>query len=90
MTRSAVDEKPGWVNVKEAARTLDVSTSVIYRAVAAGTLPALRLTGGTIRIPRDALTSKQVEPCGRGRVNRVGPDELDLTRSQEIPPRCLD
>ena len=53
MTRETANQ---WVNVKQAARELDVSTHVIYRAVHAGTLPAIQVTPrGTIRIPRSAL-----------------------------------
>lgn len=46
--------------VKEAACVLRVSSSTIYRAVAAGELPVVRLSRrGTIRIPASALEAKE-------------------------------
>jgi excisionase family DNA binding protein len=55
-TDTHTTERRDWLTVKEVANELLVSTSLIYRAVDRGTLPALRLSEtGAIRIPRSAL-----------------------------------
>jgi excisionase family DNA binding protein len=58
--KAVVDAHRDWLNAKEVALVLGVSTSAVYRAVANGTLPALRLAEhGAIRIHRSALNPKE-------------------------------
>ena len=55
--------EPSFLSVAEAARTLGLSEDTIYRRVADGSLPALRLTAhGAIRIPRTAVESPARAP----------------------------
>lgn len=42
------------LRVPEVARILDVSESQVYRRIAAGDLPAVRI-GASVRVPRRAL-----------------------------------
>ena len=50
----AEHERPALLRPEEAASLLQVSRSKIYRLVADGRLPSVRLTG-SVRIPRAAL-----------------------------------
>lgn len=47
--------KPNYVQVKEAANTLGVSTEYIRRLIAAGRLEAIRLPSGYHRVDVDSL-----------------------------------
>lgn len=48
---SRVDEKPTLLTVSEVADMLGVSTMTVYRLVASGEIPAVRI-GRCVRIPR--------------------------------------
>lgn len=48
---SRVDEKPTLLTVGEVADMLGVSTMTVYRLVASGEIPAVRI-GRCVRIPR--------------------------------------
>jgi excisionase family DNA binding protein len=57
------DRSP-FLTVAEAAALLRLSTRAIYRHVADGTLPAIRI-GTTVRIPRAALELDDAKPRRR-------------------------
>jgi excisionase family DNA binding protein len=48
------DRPPAFLDVADAARTLDVSEGLVYRAVREGKMPHIRV-GGRIRIPTQAF-----------------------------------
>jgi excisionase family DNA binding protein len=57
---ATISDKHGFVAPKEAAHTLGVDVSLIYRAVEKGELPVVRLNPrGAIRIPSSALEPKE-------------------------------
>jgi excisionase family DNA binding protein len=68
---------PGYVDIKEAARTLGVAESSVYRYVQSGRLPAYQ-AGRNIMVEEEAL--KQFKPINTGRPRkknalwRVSPD----------------
>jgi excisionase family DNA binding protein len=60
---SEAHERESWLAPKEVARELRLHPSAVYRAVAAGRLPAFRLAeAGAIRIPRSALMRAAAQP----------------------------
>ena len=64
--------EPSFLSVAEAARTLGLSEDTIYRRVADGSLPTLRLTeNGAIRIPRTALDESPARAPRTGSVPAV-------------------
>jgi excisionase family DNA binding protein len=71
-----MEERPALLKPSEAAALLNVSRSKVYALVAAGHLPAVRLTG-SIRIPRGALMalldSATVWPDAPMRYERTAP-----------------
>jgi excisionase family DNA binding protein len=51
-----------WLSVKEVAYQLGLHPTAVYRAVASGSLPALRIhEHGAIRIPRGVLDQHRKE-----------------------------
>jgi excisionase family DNA binding protein len=69
------------VTVRDAARALGVSPKTVYRAIAAGRLPAQRI-GRAVRVPVEALGwplhSGEVEDLPRAR-SRPGPPRREFT-----------
>jgi excisionase family DNA binding protein len=53
--------EPATLSVEEAARVLGVGRRAAYRAIAAGTLPYLKV-GRLVRVPRPALERLLAEP----------------------------
>jgi excisionase family DNA binding protein len=49
-----------FLTVEQVARLLHVTPTTVYRAIARGTLPAVRLSAKVVRIPAAALTALTV------------------------------
>lgn len=54
---SGLDRPSPWITVPQAAKRVQVNPKLLYAAIAAGTLQAVRLTGRTLRIHEEAFTA---------------------------------
>jgi excisionase family DNA binding protein len=80
----SLPQVPGYVDIKEAAKTLGVAESSIYRYIQAGRLPAYQ-AGRNIMIEAEALNQFKPANTGRPRTNvpiwRITPDESALIQT---------
>lgn len=53
--RNEPENWPLLLRIDEASKLLNVSRSTLYKLIAQGVVPSIRLGGGSLRVPREVL-----------------------------------